>query len=99
MADKIMMTAAAGAILLAATAVASAQQRAIPQDRYHGGYGYYECPTYGQNDYPVPPPLVPGSNDDASASCYNNLWNPGPYYSLWNNWTNEHGWNRWNVGD
>jgi hypothetical protein len=44
MSRKVMITAAAGAILLGTTVLASAQHQAFPQDRYYGGYGYYGAP-------------------------------------------------------
>jgi hypothetical protein len=97
MASKTIMTAAVGAVLLATTAVASAQHRAFPQDRYYGSYGYYggyyDVPAYGPNYYlATPAPVAPGYYDYAPGPYYNE----GPYYNGWNGWTYENGWNHWN---
>jgi hypothetical protein len=59
MSGKLIITAAAGALLLATTGLASAQQRAFPQDRYYGGWGYYGGPRY-YNYMATPTPFAPG---------------------------------------
>jgi hypothetical protein len=85
MSDKFMTAAAAGALLLATTAFASAQQWAYPQDRYYGGWGYYGTPMYS---YMVPPVLfAPGYYNYAPGY---RAYSPGYYYdgSSWgyNGW-------------
>ena len=79
MANRMMIAAAVGAVLVATTAAASAQYRAFPGDRYYYGYGYYGGPVYGPNYWAVPAPFAPGYYDYAPA--------PGPYYDYWNGWT------------
>jgi hypothetical protein len=85
MSGKLMIAATAGALLLATTALASAQQRAQPLDRYYGGWGYYGAPAY---NYVVPPaPLAPGYYDYAPGyyypGYYNDSWNGGWRYNDW----------------
>jgi hypothetical protein len=87
MSGKLMTAAAAGALLLATTPLASAQQRAFPQDRYYGAWGYYGTPSY---NYPVPPsPLAPRYYDYAPGYYY-----PGYNYDGWNGGWRYNDW-RW----
>jgi hypothetical protein len=90
MSGKVMTAAAAaGVLLLATTALASAQQRAEPLDRYYGGWGYYGTPAY--NYLLPPPPLAPGYYDYAPGYYYPGYYN---YYDGWNNGWRYNGW-RW----
>ena len=91
MSGKLMTAASASALLLATTAMSSAQQRAEPLDRYYGGWGNYGAPAY---DYHLPPqPLAPRYYDYAPGYYY-----PGYYDDGWNSGWNG-GWNSgWNGG-
>jgi hypothetical protein len=69
MANKTVIATVAGTILLATTAVASAQY--TDPDPYY--YGYYATPLYG---YVAPAPYVP-----YVPGYY--AYVPGPYYGYW----------------
>jgi hypothetical protein len=78
MSGKLMAAAAAGVLLLATTAFASAQTRAEPFPYYYGGWGYYGGPTY---NYVMPPPLLSPGYYDYAPGYYGP--GPGTYYDGW----------------
>jgi hypothetical protein len=65
-----IVAALAGAVLLGSTALASAQQEAVPQDRYWGDNGYYG----------LGPPPVPFQFGVAPYAYYPGYYNYAPSY-------------------